>query len=784
MEKEFTIGGMSCSNCSLGIEKAVGKLSGVNSVQVSLMAKTMHVDFNSDIISAEDIMLTVKRLGYSAEPFVLGSKDKKTDLQTQKMKKRFFWSLIFLIPLLYLSMGKMLGLPVFEDKINLIVQAVIALAVMIINGKFFINGTRAVLNGSANMDTLVALGSLSAYVYSMVVLITAFVGGEYSHVFFESSAMVPALVTLGKWLEELSKSRTGDEIDKLYSLMPERVIKRVDDKDISINIKDIREGDILVFKAGEYLCVDGTVIEGSAGVDKSAITGESLPEEISVGSQVLSGSILRSGYILVNAQKVGADTLFSGIVETVKKAGASKAPIQKLADKISAFFVPIVTIIAITVFALWLIFTGDVYRAFNFGISVLVISCPCSLGLATPVAVMVATGKGASFGVLYKNAEALQKTCKINVVLLDKTATLTQGKPTVTAYKNLSQISDAEIFQIVSALEQMSNHPLANSLVEFCGTSNLIVEDFNYQIGKGITGKIGENEYSLGNFEKINLEEFEGQTQVVLSSNQIPLAVFGISDKIREDSFDTIKILKKENITPVMLTGDNELTANSVCQKLGIEDFRAEVLPQDKHLAVLDYKKQGNFVAMVGDGINDSPALKEADVGIAIGTGTDVAIESADVVLMNGIFGLADAVGISKKAVGIIKGNLFWALFYNALAIPLAGGALFMLGLTLTPTIASICMCLSSLFVVGNALRVKNYKSKKIKGDMDMTIKIEGMMCKHCEAKVRDTILGLQGVEGVEINLKKGTAKIKGTVQEDVLKTAIENAGYKVIWFK
>lgn len=789
MKKEFIVGGMSCSNCSLGIEKYFSSLKGVDSVNVSLMNKTMIIDFDENILSEKDIISSVKKLGYSATLSSNKKADNKGDTYTIKLKKRFVFSLCFLLPLIYLSMGGMLNLPVFKWEVNLVIQAIFALAVMVINSRFFINGTKAVLHGSANMDTLVALGSFSAYVYSLVVLIIGLVNGNNAHAFFEASAMVPTLVTLGKWLEELSKNRTGAEVEKLIKLMPETVVKREKGVDKEINVSELAIGDYVLFRTGDYVCIDGIVMEGVASVDKSAITGESLPEEVKAGNKVVSGSIIRSGYLLIKAEKVGKDTLFSEIIEIVKTAGSSKAPVQKLADKISAYFVPIVTLIAIIDFFVWFLITGDVYKAFNFGISVLVISCPCSLGLATPVAIMVATGKGASCGVLYKNASALQKSSDINLVLLDKTATLTQGKPIVTQFKNLSDKSDDYIFSVVYSLEKLSNHPLANALVEFCDIDKIElkkeVEDFSYQIGEGIKGKIDGKSYFIGSFNDELGEFSQSQTIVALYTSGKTLAIFGISDKIRKESKKIVQYLNQNNIKTVMITGDNQQTAKTVCETVGIEDFVANVLPKDKHLAVLDYKSKGYTVAMVGDGINDSPALKEADVGIAIGSGTDVAIDSADVVLVNGISSLKDVIDLSKRTNIIIKGNLFWALFYNVLSIPIAGGALAFMGVTLTPIIASACMCLSSLFVVTNALRLRKYNNYINKGEKySMLVKIKGMMCKHCEAKVKETILALAGVEKVEMNLKKGTAKVWGEVSKEIVKNAIENAGYQVIEIK
>lgn len=782
MTQKYSVGGMSCSACSMGIEKAVKKLDGVVGVEVSLLSKSMTVDFDEQKISHQLIIATVEKLGYTASLFGDG---KKVDGATI-LKKRFLISLIILIPLLYLSMGGMFGAPVFKQKINLPVQAVLALAVMIINRKFFISGVRAVINLSPNMDALVSLGSASAYLYSLVEMILLYVGANVSHVFFESSAMVLCLVTLGKWLEELTKVKTGKEIERLSKMIPKTVTCVRDGKEIVLLTSQLVVGDIIVCKTGDYIAVDGVVVQGHGTLDKSAITGESLPEEITVDGLAISGSIVHSGYIYIKAQKVGGETLFAKIVQSVQTAGASKAPIQKLADRISKWFVPIVTLIAIITFAVWIIFTGDLYRSFNFAISVLVVSCPCALGLATPVAVMTATGKGASMGILFKDATALQKTKNINCVLLDKTATLTVGKPRVTDFENLSDLSDEQIKNICYSLENKANHPLANAVKEFCGKGDLVVEDFDYQIGKGLVGYIDSVKYSLGNFNVPQdlKDKYLGKSVIVLLERHTLIAVFAIADVLKAESKQAVEGLNQAGVKTVMLTGDNQSSAEYIAKQVAIKEFISGVMPQDKLQTVSRYKEQGYYTAMVGDGINDSPALKGADVGIAMGNGTDIAIDSADVILVGGnLNGVKNAIGLSKKSNGIIKGNLFWAFFYNVLAIPVSAGALSFFGIILTPTIASACMCLSSLFVVTNALRINLYKTshtKRKKGE-SMQVFIEGMMCEHCEQKVKKAISGVSGVEAVVVSYKRGIAQIYGKPDKNSLKTAIEGQGFKVI---
>jgi len=788
MVKKYSVGGMSCSNCALGIEKVVSLLNGVHKVSVALMEKSMTVDFDNEKISENDIILAVKKIGYTVTEYKQQTEKSKKNLDAERLKKRFLLSIVFMLPLMWFSMGKMIGLPVPNDTISLSIQLVLAVIVMVINRSFFINGTRAVFRGMANMDTLVSLGSISAFIFSVVTYIVTLTNGTTAHVFFEASAMVLTLVTLGKWLEELSKKRTGKEVERLASLMPDTATIIENGVERVVNLSSIKVGDLVVFKAGDYVCVDGVITYGEGGIDKSALTGESMPVEVFTGDNVISGSIVRTGYIQVKAEKVGEDTVFSGIVKIVKEAGSSKAPVQKFADKVAGVFVPVVTAIALVTFVLWWALGGELYKAFNFAISVLVVSCPCALGLATPVAVMAATGKGASMGVLYKDATALQNASRVNCILLDKTATLTEGKPSVVNYKNLSYRSDSEIFSIVSALESLSNHPLAKPLIDYCGTSNANVENFSSVTGKGISGTIDGVTYTLGRIDNLDEipKEFDGNTVVALSNGYSNMAIFGLFDLLKKDAVATISALNKKGIKTVMITGDNDAVAKKICMQAGIAEYRANVMPEDKQSAVLDYKKQGYFVAMAGDGINDSPALKEADIGIAMGSGTDIAIESADIVLTGESFStLSHVLGVSKKAVKVIKGNLFWAFIYNVLAIPIAAGALSFVNVIFTPTLASLCMSISSLFVVTNALTIRTYKGKQNLADSEkIIVNIKGMMCNHCKGKVESALLSLMGVENVEVNLKKGTAIILGNTTDIAINTAVENAGFTVTKIK
>ena len=790
MIKKFNVGGMSCSACSQGIEKFIGKLDGVNSVTVSLLAKEMTVDFDDDILSCEKIIAAVEKIGYTATLY--GSQGVLDDNPVKRMKKRFFISLIILIPLMYLCMGGMIGLPVPDRTISFPLQAALALTVLIINRKFFISGTKAVLHGTANMDTLVSLGALAAYVYSTVMTVLLFLDvANPTHTFYDSSAMVVTLVTLGKWLEEISKRRTGDAIEKLGNLLPKTATVIRDGKEVLVLTSEIVVGDIVTVKAGEYVAIDGKVVDGSGGVDKSAITGESMPEEITVGDNVSSGSILKDGYLHVQAQNVGEETLFSKIIQAVRTAGASKAPIQKFADKVSGVFVPVVTALAVLTFIIWIIATGDAYKAFNYGISVLVISCPCALGLATPVAVMAATGRAASEGVLFKNAESLQNACKINLVLLDKTATITTGKPKVTDYINFTGEANDVLFPVISALESKSSHPLAERVIDYCGSTTKTVENYQYVLGKGIIGEVDGIKYYLGNRELVGGVEvpelpssLDGKTVLYFADDYQLISVLALADYLKDDSKQAIEDLNAKGIKTVMITGDNQSVADRIAKEVGISEYEANVLPQDKYAIVEKYKKQGYYTAMVGDGINDSPALKSADVGIAMGTGTDVAIDSAEVVVASGsLVGVNKSIEISSKAFKIIKENLFWAFFYNCIGIPVAGGALAFLSITLTPAIASALMCVSSLFVVTNALRVAKRKNKVVaeeKPDLTVEIIVDGMMCDHCVSKVKEAVQGVVGVVTVDVSLenKKATLGIKKSVADSSLINAISGAGF------
>ena len=740
MVKRYSVTGMTCSACSSGIERAMGRLDGVSSCEVSLMAKSMKVDFDESVVSEEKIFFVVKELGYGI--YNEGEQPEgKAQNRDNKLFIRFIISVCLLAPLLYVSMGHMIKAPVpfFLNPHKgygqwfALYQCILAAAVIAVNFSFFKNGIVAVFKRVPNMDTLVALGSGASFIYSLVLTVLIFVGnsngnpswsGLYSDLHFESAATILALVTVGKWLEEKSKKKTGTEIEKLLKLAPDTVTVECDGVRKTVPVKEVKVGDIVVVKQGEYVPVDGIITDGHGFVDKCAVTGESLPVEVTSGDAVTSAAIVTNGVLKLRAERVGDQTTLSKIIEMVREAGASKAPIQKLADKIAGIFVPVVTAIALMTFLVWLLIDGG-FRAehcVTYAISVLVVSCPCALGLATPVAIMTATGKAASLGILYKDAESLQRVCGINSVLLDKTATLTLGKPQVTDVCVFG-CDREEILKIACGIERNSNHPLAKCVVEYVG-DGAEVSDFSYIVGQGARAVYGGEIYSLGNIKlvtgvKISKEvkdsaanlSAQGKTVLYMADSKRVVALIAVADVIKEGSGQAISMLKDRNMKIAMLTGDESKTAQAVAASVGIDDFVAEVMPEDKLNAVVNLQNAGGCVAMVGDGINDSPALKQADVGIAMGSGTDVAIDSADVILVGEDLRTLDTVfDLSRATVRNIKENLFWAFIYNVVMIPVAAGAFSALGFSFNPMIAALCMSLSSLFVVGNALRLLRYR--------------------------------------------------------------------------
>ena len=812
MKKKYSVTGMTCAACSSGIERTVSKLKGVEACSVSLMGESMEVSFDESVVSDARIKSAVSALGYGAYDFgaVPEKKKKKFTLGV-----RFVLSLILLIPEMYLSMGHMMGIPVPHGWLNYGFQVGLTLLILLINGQFFVSGVRAAVKLVPNMDTLVTLGAAVSFVYSLVMAILT---PEEPTLFFESAAMIVTLVTLGKWLEDKSKRRTGREIEKLRRLAPDTVTVEREGKEEKIALADVAAGDTLVVRQGESIAVDGAVIEGHAFVDQSAVTGESLPVELSEGSRAVSASLVTGGYLKIRAEKVGEDTMLSSIIRMVREAGASKAPIQKLADKISAIFVPAVLSVALVTFLAWLFSTWDVAAAFNFGVSVIVISCPCALGLATPVAVMAATGRGASLGVLVKSAEALQRAADVNTVLLDKTATITEGKPRVVFFEAYGD--EAEVRRIAAAVESKLNHPLAQCIVEYCGAGGE-AQGVEYVVGQGARGEVDGKTYFLGNdrmmaerglFSDERKAQFgrlsaEGKTVLFLADEEKILATFALADTLKAGSKEAVAALRELGMTAYMLTGDNAACARYIAERAGIpaDMVYAEVLPEDKLTYVKEHKAQSaqlhgkarKGVAMIGDGINDSPALKEADVGIAMGNGTDVAIESADIVLMGGDLAAAPrAFALARRTMRIIKENLFWAFFYNVVCIPLAAGCFAWADVMLNPMYAAAAMSLSSLFVVLNALRLTRFLRKKKEitaetaeqGDIAMkkTLTVEGMMCMHCVKHVTDALNVVEGVEKTDVNLKKKRAVVtlNAEVADDALKAAVKEAGYEVTEIK
>lgn len=810
MVNTYNITGMTCSACSSSIERAVGKMGGVNSVEVSLMGKTMKVDFDESVISEEEIFSVVQSLGYGVNTGE-EAKESKKGSEERILFINFIISVCLLVPLMYVSMGHMFGapLPFFIDPSKgnerwfALYQAIISAAVIGVNYRYFSRGAVALFRRVPNMDTLVALGSGVSFAYSLGLTVLIFLGNDAMHnamnLHFESAAMILALVDVGKWLEEKAKRRTGDEIEKLLSLAPDEVTAEYNGVQRVVPLSQIVEGDIVIVKQGEYVPVDGIVVSGSAFIDKSAITGESLPVEVTEGDEVTSAALNTGGVIKVVARKVGSDTTLSKIVKMVREAGASKAPIQKLADKIAGIFVPVVIVVALLTFIVWLVVDGAFVpeHCVTYALSVLVISCPCALGLATPVAIMTATGKGASLGVLYKDAETLQKMCEVNCVLLDKTATLTVGKPSVSDVRIFSG-DEKYLTAVASGIESHSNHPIAKCITEHFPVGEEVT-DFEYIVGKGATAQCRGKKYRLGNEALLkgikiqskvssaaNALAAEGKTVMYLSEDDKVVALIAVSDTLKENAAQTVSLLKDRGMRVAMLTGDSEKCASSVAASVGITDYVAEVLPEDKLRSVTNLQSVGGYVAMVGDGINDSPALKQANVGIAIGSGTDVAIDSADVVLVSDdISALDTAFDLSKAAMRNIKENLFWAFIYNIVMIPVAAGAFASLGFSFNPMIAAACMSLSSLFVVCNALRLLLYKNKNcIKEEkfMKKIVSIEGMCCEHCASRVEKALSAVSNVVSAEVKLKKKCAIIRSRqpVSDDEIKSVVTDAGYSV----
>ncbi len=844
--KKFDVTGMTCAACSAHVERAVRGVEGVKEVTVSLLTNSMTVDFSSPA-TAEKICAAVSAAGYGAAPQNIGGKkdNKKSALESGEPKKilyRLIASAVLLLPLMYVSMGHLMwGWPLPEifasDPLAIgLYQLLLTTAVAVINQRFFISGTKSLLHGAPNMDTLVSLGSAAAYIYSTAVLFEmchAAVNGDiqtamhHLHgLYYESAAMILTLITVGKYLEAVSKGRTTDAIKSLMDLAPKTACVIRDGKETVIPAEEVVKGDVFVVRPGESIPVDGRVISGESAVDESALTGESIPVDKAQGSTVSAATLNQNGFLTCEATRVGEDTTLSQIIETVENAAATKAPIAKIADKVSGVFVPAVMAIALVAGAAWLISGRPFSFALARAISVLVISCPCALGLATPVAIMVGSGVGAKHGVLFKTASALEQTGKTQIVVLDKTGTLTKGKPQVTDILPASGYDGDSLLRLAASLESKSEHPLAAAITRRAGESNVETDEaqgFTALPGHGVRAEINGKTAIGGNAALIQSKGMldadmkalgerladEGKTPLYFAFDGRIAGIIAVADVVKEDSGQAISELKDMGIRTVMLTGDNRRTALSVAKQTGIDEVVSDVLPGDKAEVVEKLRKYGK-VAMVGDGINDAPALTQADIGIAIGAGADVALDAADVVLMKSSVGdVAAAIRLSRQTLRNIHENLFWAFFYNCIGIPIAAGALIpAFNIALNPMLGAAAMSLSSFCVVTNALRLNFFKpDRPFKGKskqpaelpklmpteeniknteetaMKKTVYINGMMCSHCTAHVQKALGALDGVESVEVSLedKKAVLTLNKNVDDAVITAAVREAGYEPI---
>jgi copper-exporting ATPase len=841
MEKKFDVSGMTCSSCVANVTKAVEKLDGVSGANVNLMTNSMKVNFDENIVDDEKIIGAVEKIGYGASPAgeKTKSEDKPLDDREKALKHRLISSIIFMVILMYIAMGPMIHLPtpgIFHGREGAIIfafsQFLLALPVVYINRDFYISGFKGLKNRAPNMDSLVAIGSLAALVYGIfAIYMMAYGFGQgdmelvdaYRHnLYFESSAMILTLITVGKYLEEKSKNKTRSSLANLMDLAPKMAIVIEDGEEVVKNIEDVRVGDILLVRPGESVAVDGKVIEGASSLDESAVTGESIPVQKSVGDRVISASINTTGSFKFQAEKVGEDTTISQIIKLVDEANQSKAPIAKLADEIAGVFVPAVLIIAALTFVVWMALGYGFENALNFAISVLVISCPCALGLATPVSIMVATGKSADFGLLFKNAEVLENLHKIDVIVMDKTGTITEGKPILTDI--VTDLDEENFLKIAGSIEKNSQHPLASAIINYAQENDIDLEEitnFNSVSGRGLNGEIAGNKYLAGNIEymleeKIDLKDFkskaeelagEGKTSMYFANESEVLGIISVKDLPKESSKDAIKLLRDMGKKIIMLTGDNEKTAEAIADEIGVDETLAGLLPQDKNKEIDKIQKSGKKVLMIGDGINDAPSLAKADIGMAIGHGTDVAIESSDVVLMRSdLLDVVSALELSKATIKNIKQNLFWAFFYNTIGIPLAAGLLFpAFGIKLSPMFAALAMSLSSVFVVNNALRLRRFKPRGVKRSLEEAkpsnekeivkeenlieknekrtkIKVEGMTCGHCEKRVADALEKTGKAKDVVANHENSSVEfIDQGISPEEIENAIEEAGYKII---
>ena len=841
MKQKFDVTGMTCSACSAHVEKSVGKLQGVCSVNVNLLQNSMTVEYEDTKLTDDEIIKAVEQGGYGAK--VHGAENSSIPAENiaqsemESMKKRLIWSFLFLVPLFYISMGHMMGMPLpeilsgHENMMSFaLTQLFLTLPILYLNRKYFSTGFQAIWHRSPNMDSLIALGATAAFVYSVgaIYAIGYYMGHgdmQMAHsygmeFYFESAGMILTLITVGKYMETRSKGKTSEAITKLLDLAPKKATIFKNGAEIEVPIEQVQKGDIIVVRPGQSIPVDGIVVEGFSAVDESALTGESIPVEKNIGDTVIGATVNKTGYFKFQAEKVGSDTTLSQIVQLVEEASASKAPIAKLADKVSGIFVPVVIAIAVIAMIVWLLLGYPFSFALSIGIAVLVISCPCALGLATPTAIMVGTGKGAENGILIKSAESLEIAHEIDTVILDKTGTVTEGKPKVTDILLAEGVFQNRLLKSAMAVEQLSEHPLSEAIVKYAKEKNIAVENgenFEAIAGQGIKADVFGKKVIAGNMKMMKAEKIEqdilfqkgealakeGKTPLYFAEDKKLLGVIAVADVVKDTSKEAIAKFHDMGIDVVMLTGDNQQTAQAIAKQVNLTNVVAEVLPQDKEKQVRQIQRQGKKVAMIGDGINDAPALARADVGVAIGAGTDVAIESADIVLMKSdLLDAVAAIQLSRAVIRNIKQNLFWAFFYNAIGIPLAAGVFYTaLGWKLNPMFAAAAMSFSSVFVVTNALRLKLFQPdfRKEKGrtikiqnsekrenkeewKMKKVLTIEGMMCGHCTSRVEQALNAIDGVTA-EVSLDNKTATVSSTkeISQETLVKAVTDAGYTVI---
>lgn len=851
MKEKFDVTGMTCSACSSRVEKSVSKLDGCEQVMVNLLTNSMQVEFDEAVVNAGDIIAAVEHAGYGAslqkqnQAKVATEAPRKNGMEEElaNMKMRLLVSFLFLIPLMYISMGHMWGAPLpgfLSGHTGAVAfgftQFLLCLPIMYVNRKYYIKGFQTLFHGAPNMDSLIAIGSSAAVIYGVFAIYRMAYGmgiGDmdlvakyHMDLYFESAAMILALITLGKFLETKSKGKTSEAIQKLIDLAPKTAFVERNGQVVEVPVEEVKAGDIVQIKPGQSVPVDGEIIEGSTSIDEAAITGESIPVEKQAGDMVIAATLNKAGFVRARATKVGDDTTFSQIIRLVEEASSSKAPIAKMADKIAGVFVPVVIAIAVAATIIWLLTGASFEFALSIGISILVISCPCALGLATPVAIMVGTGKGAEHGILIKSGEALETAHSLDAVVMDKTGTITEGKPRVTDLFIANGSAKEAFVALAAGLEQQSEHPLAEAILEYAkeqGIAPAKVEAFTSITGKGLEGKLNGTIYYAGNRRLMeekgitksrtfvegmkHAERYaeDGKTPLLFASEQELIGIIAVADVVKATSKAAIEQLKSMGIEVIMLTGDNKKTAEAIRRQLEIDTVIAEVLPQEKESEIAALQQQGKKVAMIGDGINDAPALARADVGLAIGAGTDVAIESADVVLMkNDLLDAVTAIQLSKAVIRNIKQNLFWAFIYNTIGIPLAAGVFYhWLGWKLNPMFGAAAMSLSSVCVVSNALRLKRFKGqfdkqsalnaaaskeenreeKKEKKESTtmITVTINGMMCGHCQAHVEKALTALGAEVKVDLEAKTAYVTPAGELTDEQIKTAVEDAGYEVV---